>query len=224
MAVPILFLFVTSCGKQEAIDTPMSNATTETRGVCDQSGCLNPTIIIYTKDFTINGCVVTATYTVTICPNRIRISDMSYTFANSAACNSTNQIWNQYYLNGQSLIANEAINVFYNEITLLIETEVISTLPANGTLLPLLQWVETKCHTVCVIETKFEDLPSFFELKQVQCGVGCCIRDTELIIVNGKVEKGESLIVNLGVCDPITVRCKGVLLSETCSPACTRIR
>jgi len=221
MAIPILFLFVTSCGKQEAIDTTISNATIETRGVCDQFDCLGP-LNTYTKDFIINGCVVTATYTVNECLDRTRIYNMSYTFANSATCNSTKQIWNQYYLNGQSLLANEAINVFYNEITLLIEANYISTLTPDK-YPPLLQWIETKCHTLCAVEVKFEDLPSYYDLSQVQCGTSCCVRETDLLVVDGKVVKGPSEIVQLGGCDPVTIKCKGEMLLG-CKAACERLK
>ncbi|HMT51622.1 MAG TPA: hypothetical protein PKD16_00095 [Saprospiraceae bacterium] len=223
MAVPLLFLFVTSCSKPQAAEVEYENQVTETRALCDEySGCASPFISVKTKVFIVNGCEVTATYTVKLCPGvGVTISNMSYTFANSPACNSTKQIWNTYYFAGQSQTANEAINVFYNQITLLIEADVIASLnPLNAP--PLLQWIETYCHKLCVKGDG--ENPEFIELSQVPCGKGCCIRDTKLIVKDGVVVKGESAIINYGVCVPIPIVCDGILAPLSCSPACARIK
>ncbi len=229
MAIPLLFLFVSSCNKQSNIDHENDLGVVETRTVaefCDEAlvPCSNA-IISYIVDeiYVINGCTVYVDYTLLKCPNFTIVRDMSYTFANSAACNNTNQIWNQYYFNGQSQLANESINQFYKLLSEMIEEKIaLSSPPTVGNF--RFHFVETFCHTLCAKEITDGENPSFFLLSQQVCGRSCCIRTTEYIIKDGKLVKETVAIHVGGDCDPIPVDCNGDKhLSEICDPACARL-
>ena len=147
---------------------------------------------------------------------------MTYTFANSSQCNSS-QIWNQYFMNGQTLLANESINQFYKLLSQMVEDKILAGLPSNSSV-GTLHFIETFCHTLCSKEIKYEDLPSFFELSQEKCGISCCVRSTTITIVDGKKVKSTAVLYEGGACNPIPVDCHGDMhISNICDPACARL-
>jgi hypothetical protein len=221
MTVPLLFLIPSSCNKQSNIDHETDIGVVETRTVtefCENRACEDPIIQpIVGEIYVINGCSITVNYTKEICPLSVSIRNMTYSFANSTACNSYRQIWNQYFMNGQSQLANESINQFYKMLSQMIENKILAGLP-NGTY--TFHFIETFCHTLCAKEIKDGENPSFFELTQEKCGKSCCVRSTKY--VNGT--KVTSVIYEGGGCDPIPVDCHGdIHISTICDPACARL-
>lgn len=225
MAIPLLFLFVTSCNEQYAGDKVFENKTTQLRNeFCELNDCGNPTIIPITGEiYVINGCSISVNYIKEVCANSITIKHMSYTFANSSACNNYRQIWNQQFMNGQTQLANESMNQFFKLLSEMIEDRIRAGLPSNSTV-STLHFVETFCHTLCAKEIKFDDLPSYFELTQEKCGISCCIRSTEIKFIDGEWVEVKSVISVGGDCDPILVNCNGdIHVSAICDPACARL-
>jgi len=221
MTVPLLFLFPTSCNKQSnAIgDQESGELEMRTTEFCENHGCGNPIITnVVGEVYVINGCSIYVNYILEICLHTsISIRNMSYTFANTQACNNYQQIWNQYFLNGQSQLANESINQLYKLLSQMIEDKILNSYPNIATL----HFIETFCHTLCAKKINDDgENPPFFQLSQQVCGKSCCIRSTK--VVNGV--KTTSVVYEGGGCDPIPVNCAGdIHISTICDPACARL-
>jgi len=185
--------------------------------LCDLRSCLNPVTTFVTGEiYVINGCSITVSYKIDKCPKTINISNMTYTFANSAACRSIKQTWNQYFLQGQTQLLNENMNILYKQLSEMIENKIFGLNPTVESL----HFIETKCHTICATEIKDDENPSFFEFRHEVCGTSCCIRTAK--IVNG--HKEAYTFYEGGNCVPVTVNCNGdIHISEICDPACARL-
>ena len=204
---------------------------TETRGFngCPQSFCFPPNSLDSIVDtFVVNGCTITVQYVVEKCPTTISVRNFEYTIGNSSACNNVNQVWNQYYLNGQSQLANEALNSFYRDLTLMVQTNIINGLDPNDydPNVPFLdfQWIETGCHTSCTEIIYTEDGPVLGGIFQVECGKGCCARVTKFIFdSNGDPDIISTEVRGSNDCDPIRVDCDFSYDPNYCQPACARL-
>ncbi len=203
---------------------------TETRGFngCPQSFCNDAIISIDTTVYVVNGCSITVYYTVESCPTIIVVRDFSYTIGTGSACTNLSQVWNQYYLNGQSILANEALNDLYRTLTLLVQNTVFSNLDPNDFTPGLsnydFQFIETKCHTMCVDISYDEGEIILGGITQVQCGKGCCARVTKFVFKsNGDPVPISTEIREGNQCTPITVRCDYTYNPEDCQPACSRL-
>lgn len=233
-------LFYSSCTDHSPkIEMDDYNQNTEMRSsgqleseFCMLSGasCINLSFLNQSKTYVINGCSITVNYQLVLCSGKVRgIRNFSHTFANSSPCYNSKQAWNQYYLAGQTVQANQALNAFYRMLTLMVQADVVASL--NPSDFPNgyvdLQWIETKCHTLCVKEVKSEDLPSYFDISHAVCGEGCCVRETKYKVVNGVfVQDGNPTLTSTDAsCDPVPVQCvkDGVQWSNNCDVACERL-
>ena len=196
---------------------------------CPQSFCFPPvsrdTII---DTFVVNGCSITVQYVVEKCPTIISVRDFEYTIGNSSACANVNQVWNQYYLNGQSQLANEALNSFYRNLTLMVQANIFSNLDPDDFDPSIshvdFQWIETGCHTSCVEISDGPEGPILGGIYQVKCGDGCCARVTQFSFApNGDVQIISTKIRGSDDCDPIRVDCSYTYDPNYCQPACARL-
>ncbi|MEZ4910939.1 MAG: hypothetical protein R2774_08760 [Saprospiraceae bacterium] len=229
LAVPMLLLFLISCGKQSEENVPITNDNTEVRNItefCDHNKfpCSFSNLeIINNEPYVINGCTIYVSYKKWYChnPDRYIIRDMTYNMDNSSACKSIKQIWNLDWLNGMSQTANESINQLYKQLSFMIEDHILET--HNGGNTVTLHYIATGCHTLCAKEIKDEENPSFFELSQVQCGISCCIRSTNAALIDDKWIKETAVIYEGGNCDPVPLNCDGITNPNICDPACARL-
>jgi len=196
---------------------------------CPQSFCLTPQLDTITDTFFVNGCLISVRYIVEVCPLTVSVRDFEYTIGNSSACNNVNQVWNQYYLNGQSQLANEALNSFYRDLTLMVQANILSNLDPDDFDPSILyfdfQWIETGCHTSCVdISVDPEGTPILGGIFQVKCGDGCCARVTKFSFApNGDTQIISTEIRGSDDCDPIRVDCDYTYDPNYCQPACARL-
>ena len=229
MTVPLLFLFSTSCSENHVSPHEEGLSVVESRvtSFCDNvNPCGNTQSAIINENYVINGCTITVNYEKWSCSNDVVIKNMSYTFANSSACNSLQQPWNQYFLNGQSLAANEAMNDFYKQLVDMIENNIFANSSAQ-----IVTFINTYCHTLCVMEEKDEE-GNFgaINLRQVPCGTSCCVRVTRLVIdpATDKLIKKTDPPIYEGSCDPLPAQfdtgCgEGYTVDRLCDPACERL-
>jgi hypothetical protein len=233
MSLALFFLTLYGCSDTEYHTNAIQDSKlTESRNLtgCPQTFCFPPiskdTII---DTFVVNGCVITVEYVVEVCPTTVSVRDFVYTIGSGSACDNINQVWNQYYLNGQSILANEALNSFYRKLTLLVQNSVFNNLdPADfdpNIVYYDFQWIETKCHTMCVdIRDDGEGGVILGGIYQVECGEGCCARTTQFIFdPQGEVDTISSEIRLIEDCEPIRVRCDYTYNPEDCQPACARL-
>ena len=216
MTVPLLFLLPSSCNEPQILDAVPLDAETEIRNII-ASGCGDDPcggnwdeVKVIEEDFNINGCQVRVRYRRIKCGNSFYITNIGTTLLNpsSPACNK----WNQYFQNGQTVQANEALNAFYKAITMAIENSLVNSFPG----LPLLNVsvIETYCHTMCV-SYDGEGNPNVFHER---CGTNCCIRTTTY--ANGGPTSQPAYAGN-PLCTPISVSCNQTGLP--CQPACARL-
>jgi hypothetical protein len=198
-------------------ETEIRNAT----DFCDTNpfGCSEVPV---TDEFMIDGCKVYVSYILVTCPSGTSFKNMTYSFENSTACNTLKNRWNQYYPTGQYQLANEALNAFFKQLSVLIEDKYLNSL-SSATSAVTLHFVETFCHSICITSKKDEEgNPISFDINQIRCGKSCCVRVTTAVRVNGRWEK-TTVIVTEGSCDPLPINCEGLHISSICSPACARL-
>ncbi len=236
MSLSLILLFFSACGDQE-IAPDIKNHEVNFRGEqselqmipCDP--CLDGILTPVSKIYVINGCSITVSYIIEVCQNgRMAVRDFDYTIGSGAACYNLKQTWNVYYPSTLTLDANIAINAFYRQLTLLVQQDIIDSLNPND--YPSgytdLQWIETKCHTLCskqVVGEPGEPI-LYWDLSYGVCGNSCCIRNTTYIVVNNVFEEQSSeIIYSDGFCDPVTVRCKNGASqwNNRCEVACERL-
>ncbi|MBK9582606.1 MAG: hypothetical protein IPO48_12065 [Saprospiraceae bacterium] len=229
MAIPLLFLFVTSCNEQNVDETLLENQKVEIRtSDCEDLG-QDPTCITIprTGTYVISGCTVYVSYTLRKCgTSTFTIRDFDYDLANSPACNTIRQQWSTLF-NMSSLDANEAMNDFYRNLSIMVEDYEFSLLdpddfpcPSNNA---TWSWIETYCHTIC--NRKHEGDGDQY-LNQVICGYSCCIRSTSFCFENGVPKRTDVQINDLSdECDPVMfIACpNGSYNPNVCQKSCARL-
>ena len=217
MAVPLLFLLPSSCNEPQILDAVPLDAETEIRNII-ASGCGDDPcdgnyddIKVINEDYSINGCSVRVHYRMARCGNSFYVTNIGTTLLNptSPACNK----WNQYFQNGQTVQANEALNAFYNAITMAIESTIVSQFSSAFPILTV-NVIETYCHTMCV-SYDGEGNPNVYHER---CGTNCCIRTRQY--VNG-IPYGAPAYAGNPTCTPISITCNQTGLP--CQPACARL-
>ena len=227
MTVPLLFLFSTSCSENHVSPNEEGLSTVESRttSYCDRLPCGSQLPVDVTETFVINGCVITVKYKKWVCGG-VTIKNMSYTFANSSACNSIQQTWNQYFLNGQEQEASNAMNEFYKLLVGMIENRILANTTNQS--IQTIAFINTYCHTLCVMEEKDEE-GNFgaINLRQVPCGTSCCERITEAVFdpISGTWKK-KTKVISEGSCDPLPSQFEtgcgeGYIVDRICDPACS---
>ncbi len=231
MSLALLFTTMYACTDAEYhTNVNQDSKLTENRVFigCPQSFCDFPKRDTITDTFFVNGCQIIVDYILEKCPNIISVRNFEYTIGSGSACNNVNQVWNQYYLNGQSQLANEALNSFYRNLTLMVQTNIFSNLDPNDfdSSFPILdfQWIETGCYTSCVEISDGPEGPILGGIYQVKCGNGCCARVTKFSFEpNGDVQIISTTIRGSDDCDPIRVDCSYTYDPNYCQPACARL-
>lgn len=228
MVVSSLFLFTISCSKNQSSETEIESKKTAIRSTiaCDL-GNVNCTDFYRTGQYVINGCTINVTYTFRKCGTSFEIRDFDYTFNNSAACDAIQQQWSILY-NTSSLAANNAMNAFYKQLSILVENYEIGLLNPIAFACPSsnyqLTWVETHCHVLCAQKGDGEGL---WKLTQVICGDACCIRLTKFCILpDGTINRKEVGVtqINSFDCEPVPVGCTyGNYDPASCQKACARL-
>ena len=232
MSLALFFLTLYACSDTEYHTNAIQDSKlTESRnfGGCPQSFCNPSTITNVTDVYVINGCSITVNYVLEECPNTVAVRDFSYTIGTGTACTNLSQVWNQYYLYGQSQLANEALNDLYRTLTLLVQNTVFSNLDpgdfASSVVNYDFQFIETKCHTMCVdVRDDGEGGVILGGIYQVQCGEGCCARVTQFVFdINGDPVPTSTEIKEGDECTPVRVNCDYTYDPEQCLPACSRL-
>ncbi|MBK8826094.1 MAG: hypothetical protein IPO26_05130 [Saprospiraceae bacterium] len=230
MAIPLLFLFVTSCNEQHVDETIFENQKVEIRtSDCENlgNGGSDCETEIKTGQYIINGCMVNVSYKLSKCGNDFSIKDFSYTFTNSSACNTIQQQWSALF-NISSLAANNAMNAFYKQLSIMVEDYEFSLLdpdefpcPSNNS---TWSWIETHCHTLCA--TKGDGEEGDLLLNHVVCGYSCCIRSTSFCFENGVPKRTDVQINDLSdECEPVEfIACPNDSYDpNACQKSCARL-
>ncbi len=232
MAVPLLFIFISSCSNDSSQndiqeDLNVSSRTESlTRDFCDFK-CYDR--IFEREDiFIVEGCSIKVTYTVQYCDGWTAITNLNWRTIFSRNCGWKDlPWWENFYENGFSYEANQAINMLIKELTLMIEDKELTIRINNeGTNIEngqsqIVHFVETSCHTLCTGEENDPFNPFF--IYHAKCGESCCLRITDVKIIDGDFFKTSRIVPSNKPCDPTTIENGCISPSAICNPACSRL-
>ncbi len=231
MAVPLLFIFISSCSNDASQndiqeDVNVSYRTNDlTRELCDFD-CFDR--LIDREDiFIVEGCSIKVTYTVQYCDSWMAITNLNWRTIFSSTCGWKDlPWWENFYDNGFSYTANEAINMLIKELSIMIEDKELALLNLVNGDIQTVHFVETSCHTLCTGEENDPEDEGFFNLffiYHAKCGESCCLRITEAEYTNGDYVKTTRIVPSNKPCDPTTIENGCINPSVICNPACSRL-
>lgn len=178
--------------------------------------------------FSYLGCPFQVSFEWRKCSQGVEAQNFTFTFdVTNSRCTTVIDSIGEFWLNNQSLQANTAYNAIYSELLNQTQNWILAQLDPNE--FPIstpisFQFVETDCHTLCVvIDVDFEQNVTY-EIGHVKCGESCCKRTGDIRYdANGDAYIFNQFVVGDDNCEPTTINCDGSYNSNICTPACDRL-
>jgi hypothetical protein len=179
-----LIFFVSSCTESShqpgttENDKYLGQVETRTNSVC------HPDFPVPCKQYTkskivnVNTCTVTINNTLVICPTGISIINTVYSHANTEGCDNIRNYWKSLYDNGRFSELRAAQNHLFRFVSNEVELSEPGSLepqsfPCDNGITFQSDYIANTCLTVCL---QMDPESSILYPKEVQCGMGCCIR------------------------------------------------
>ena len=220
-------IYFLSCSDDHAENNPSQYAQTRelSDGACDipyQEGCDTLTIDTFV---TIDTCQVPVKFFRKIC---LTASGISFTFGHFVINNNSLQLYDTIYCNnldtwsalwamGNNAGAEVAWDNFRKQVSIAVEKMVILQYildhPENydcessGSVVTIASsFIETNCKAICG-----EQEEGVWNLRDVVCGNGCCVRFTDYCIRDGQLIVKATRTESGPACLPVSNDCRGTL-------------
>ena len=228
LLMAFLSFYILSCSDAEHADSSLSQFA-QTRelsdGACDipyQQGCDTMTIDTV---ITIDTCDVPVRFFRKICTTP---SGVSFTFGNFVINNNSLQLddttycnnldtWSALWAMGNNAAAEAAWDNFRKQVSIAVENLVILDYISKhsdnydcessiGVVTIASSFIDTECKAICG-----EQEEGVWNLRDVVCGNGCCVRFTDYCMRDGKLVVKATRTESAPGCETVSNDCRGTL-------------